>query len=117
MGTAPVTDNFKANIPKCKGVQMKKKYKPVALKVKPVAGTVPEDFCIERKIKGDLLADMLKLDPNLPPFILTGHFTEERKNQFLKEHNTGFLHTNKLNVLVDLVTKQNQVLAWEVEEK
>ncbi|KAG6898944.1 hypothetical protein C0995_007669, partial [Termitomyces sp. Mi166 len=80
--------NFKADIPKCKGVQTKKKYKPVALKVKPVAGMVPEDFHVERDIKGDPLADMPSLDPNPPAFILTGCFTEERKNQFLKEHDT-----------------------------
>ncbi|KAG6897543.1 hypothetical protein C0995_010346 [Termitomyces sp. Mi166 len=99
------TDIFKGNVPKCKGVQMKKKYKPVALKVKPVAGTVPEDFHVERNIKGDPLANMPPLDPNPPPFIPTGRFTEERKNQFLKEHDT------------DLVAKQNQAFAWEVEEK
>ncbi|KAG6894630.1 hypothetical protein C0995_013931, partial [Termitomyces sp. Mi166 len=29
---APTADVFKANAPKCKGVQTKKKYKPVALK-------------------------------------------------------------------------------------
>ncbi|KAG6872068.1 hypothetical protein C0995_013376 [Termitomyces sp. Mi166 len=89
---------FKANIPKHKGVQMKKKYKPVTLKVKPVAGTVPEDFGVERNIKEDPLADMLLLDPNLPPFTPTEHFTEERKNQFLKEHDTGFLHADELNI-------------------
>ncbi|KAG6867945.1 hypothetical protein C0995_004462, partial [Termitomyces sp. Mi166 len=86
--TALTADVFKADVPKRKGVQMKKKYKPVALKVKPVAGIVPEGFRVERDIKGDPLADMPPLDPNPPPFIPTGRFTEERKNQFLKEHDT-----------------------------
>ena len=35
-----------------------KKYKPVALKVKPVMGTLPEQFWIERKITSNPLADM-----------------------------------------------------------
>ncbi|KAG6869623.1 hypothetical protein C0995_001716, partial [Termitomyces sp. Mi166 len=60
---------------------------------------------------------MPPLNPNPPPFIPTGHFTEERKNQFLKEHDTGFLHADELDIFVDLVTKQNQAFAWEVEEK
>ncbi|KAG6896278.1 hypothetical protein C0995_011639, partial [Termitomyces sp. Mi166 len=110
-------DIFKADVPKRKGVQTKKKYKLVALKVKPMVGTVPEDFCVERNIKGDLLADMPPLDPNPPLFIPTGHFTEERKNQFLKKHDTGFLHADELNILVDMVAKQNQAFLWEVEEK
>ncbi|KAG6893610.1 hypothetical protein C0995_016575 [Termitomyces sp. Mi166 len=114
---ALTADSFKADIPKRKGVQTKKKYKPVTLKVKPVAGTVPEDFHVERNIKGDPLADMPPLDPNPPPFIPTGRFTEERKNQFLKEHDTGFLHANELDIFVDLVTKQNQAFTWKVEEK
>ncbi|KAG6870376.1 hypothetical protein C0995_013421 [Termitomyces sp. Mi166 len=41
---ALTADVFKADVPKRKGVQTKKKYKPVTLKVKPVASTVPEDF-------------------------------------------------------------------------
>ena len=40
-----------------------KKYKPVALKVKPVMGTLPDKFRIERKILGDPLAEMPKLNP------------------------------------------------------
>ncbi|KAG6894472.1 hypothetical protein C0995_014280, partial [Termitomyces sp. Mi166 len=84
---APTADVFKADVPKCKGVQTKKKYKPVTLKVKPVASTVPEDFHVERDIKGDPLADMPPLNPNPPPFLPTERFTE-RKNQFLKEHDT-----------------------------
>ncbi|KAG6895557.1 hypothetical protein C0995_012485, partial [Termitomyces sp. Mi166 len=60
---------------------------------------------------------MPPLNPNPPPFLPTGRFTEERKNQFLKEHDTGFLHADELKILVDLVAKQNQAFAWKVEEK
>jgi len=38
-----------------------KKYKPVALKVKPVLGTLPERFRITREIIGDLLKNMSRL--------------------------------------------------------
>ena len=36
----------------------KKKYKPVAQKVRPIPTTLPNHFRIERKITGDPLADM-----------------------------------------------------------
>ncbi|THU96470.1 hypothetical protein K435DRAFT_615149, partial [Dendrothele bispora CBS 962.96] len=35
-----------------------RKYKPVALKVRPVKTTLPEEFRILRKIEGDPLAGM-----------------------------------------------------------
>jgi len=38
-----------------------KKYKPVALKVKPVLGTLPERFRITKEIIGDLLKNMSRL--------------------------------------------------------
>ena len=99
--------------PKRKGVQVKKKYKPVAMKTKPVASQVSEDFRIERHILGDPLANIPSLDPNPPPFQPTPRFTDERKTTFVKEHNTGFLTPAKLNVLVNLVAKQDTAFAWE----
>ncbi|KAG5349398.1 hypothetical protein C0989_004172, partial [Termitomyces sp. Mn162] len=56
---------------KRKGVQVKKKYKQVTMKTKPVAGHVSKDFRIEQHIIGNPLATMLPLDPNLPPFVPT----------------------------------------------
>ncbi|KAG5333758.1 hypothetical protein C0989_004955 [Termitomyces sp. Mn162] len=68
----PFPTQFVANKPpKRKGVQVKKKYKPVAMKTKPVAGHISEDFQIEQHIIGDLLATMPPLDPIPPPFIPT----------------------------------------------
>ena len=63
--------------PKCKGVQVKKKYKPVAMKTKPVASQVSEDFRIERHILGDPLANIPGLDPNPLPFQPTPCFNDE----------------------------------------
>ncbi|KAG6871688.1 hypothetical protein C0995_001348 [Termitomyces sp. Mi166 len=102
--------SFTAGTPKRKGVQTKKKYKPVTLKVKPVAE-------MNDHIHGDPLVRMPALDPNPKPFILTGHFTQERKDQFIKEYDTGFLHKAELNVLVNMIAKQNEAFAWKVEEK
>jgi hypothetical protein len=56
----------------------KKKYKPVAKKVRPVIGELPKKFHIERKIIGNPLHDLPILNPNPPPFIPTDRYTLER---------------------------------------
>ncbi|KAG6877140.1 hypothetical protein C0992_010716 [Termitomyces sp. T32_za158] len=94
-----------------KGVQVKKKYKPVALKVKPVTSSISENFKIEHCIVGDPLANMLTLSSNLSPFKPTGCFTEEHRQQFVSNYDIGFLTTSKLNILTDLMSKQNQAFA------
>jgi hypothetical protein len=65
---APYTDLF---------LSAKKKYKPVAKKVRPVIGELPEKFCIEHKIIGNPLDDLPTLHPNPPPFTPTDHYTLE----------------------------------------
>ena len=54
-----------------------KKYKPVALKVKPMYSDLPEKFRIKRDIKGDPLTDMPELKPISPKFTPTGRYTQE----------------------------------------
>jgi hypothetical protein len=56
----------------------KKKYKPVAKKVRPVIGELPEKFQIERKIIGNPLDDLPTLSPNPPLFIPSDHYTLEQ---------------------------------------
>ena len=55
------------------------KYKPVALKTKPVIGELPAEFRILREIIGDPLIDIPKLLVNPPDFVPTGRYTQERK--------------------------------------
>ena len=55
----------------------KKKYKPVARKVRPILDTLPSRFCIERNIIGDPLTDIPTLSPHPPPFTPNGRYTEE----------------------------------------
>ncbi|KAG6878369.1 hypothetical protein C0992_008225 [Termitomyces sp. T32_za158] len=115
--TSDLSNNLSSYItaPKQKGVQVKKKYKPVALKTKPVTSSVSKDFRTKQKIIGDPLADMPLLTPNPPSFIPTGRFTDEQQKQFIADYNKGFLTTAKLNVL-DLMAKQNKAFAWEDSE-
>ena len=60
-------------------LKTKKKYKPVALKTRPLQADLPEKFRIQRRIIGDPLADMPILDPNPPPFTPGVRYTEERR--------------------------------------
>jgi len=66
-------------------------YKPVALKVKLVYAELPEHFRIKHEITGDPLVDLPKLNPNPPDFTPTGHYTQERMNEFDQIHKEGFL--------------------------
>jgi len=67
-----------------------KKYKPVALKTKPVLGELPEKFRIIRNIKGDPLEHLPTLNPNPPKYSPYGRYTQERKD-FFDNANSGFL--------------------------
>ncbi|KAG5652454.1 hypothetical protein H0H81_004998 [Sphagnurus paluster] len=92
----------KTLVAKIKGVQTKKKYKPVAQKVRSVVASCPDDFRIERKIIGDPLASMPKLDPNPVPYRPQGRYTEERMLQLDHEH-PGFLTEAERRIMHDLI--------------
>ncbi|GLB43661.1 putative integrase core domain containing protein [Lyophyllum shimeji] len=113
----PDTDGLvTVNQVKVKGVQVKKKYKPVARKVRSVVAGTPENFHIKREIKGDPLADMPALDPNPPPFTPTGRYTQERMEQLDKEH-PGFLWPDERRLMHDFMCKQNAGFAWNDSER
>ena len=67
------------------------KYKPVALKVKPIYAELPEQYRIIRDIKGDPLKNMPRLNPRPPDFVPMGRYTQERKDEFDKIHKGDFL--------------------------
>ena len=66
-----------------------KKYKPVALKVKPILGTLPERFRITREIVGDPLQGMPKLPEHPPVFEPRGRYTLKRKEKLDMAHEEG----------------------------
>ena len=99
-----------------KGVVTKKKYKPVAKKVRPVIASVPNKFRIERNIIGDPLAGLPILSHNPPPFVPTGCYTEERKCA-LQERHGAFLLPDKMHLLHHLMSLQNDAFAWSDLER
>ncbi|KZT22251.1 hypothetical protein NEOLEDRAFT_1218332, partial [Neolentinus lepideus HHB14362 ss-1] len=84
-----------SDIPLDAFVQTKKKYKPVALKVRPVGATLPKEFRIERNITGDPLADLPTLSPRPPRFSPTGRYTQERRDALHKVHGSDFLNAEE----------------------
>jgi hypothetical protein len=94
----------------------KKKYKPVALKVKPHIGTLPDKFRIIRNIIGDPLKDLPILPVVPPTFTPTGRYTEERKEIFDKL-NAGFLLLSERDLLHYFMMVHNDGFAWETSER
>jgi hypothetical protein len=93
------------------------KYKPVALKVKPIVTGLPEQFRIKREIKGDPLEGMPALSPNPPDYIPTGRYTQERKDEIDKIHSDDFLWIEERKLMHHLMMEQNQAFAWDDTER
>ncbi|KAG6852200.1 hypothetical protein C0991_002142, partial [Blastosporella zonata] len=99
--------------PKIKGVQVKKKYKPVALRTKPVAASIPDNFQIKCNIIGNPLCDIPILSVNPPPYVPTGQFNQERKDQFVETHDNGFLSKSEIDLFIHLMCLQNKGFTWD----
>ena len=95
---------------------VKKKYKPVALKVKPVIGELPDKFRIIRQIIGDPLQNLPILPTNPPPFTPTGRYTQERKDLFDKL-NPGFLLPAERDLMHYFMMAHEDGFAWETSER
>ena len=93
------------------------KYKPVALKTRPVVQELPAEFRIKREIIGDPLAEMPKLSPNPPDFIPTGRYTQERKDQFDNVHEGDFLLPEERKLMHHFMMQQSYGFAWDDSER
>ena len=111
----PTVSAFQGAITK-KGVVAKKKYKPVALKVRPVIAELPEWYCIHRHINGDPLQGILTLNLTPNPFTPTGRYTLERHDEV--DRNYGdFLWDEEHTLMHNFMFQQNRAFAWNNTEK
>jgi len=94
-----------------------KKCKPVALKVKPVLGILPERFRIIREITGDPLKGLPKLPEHPLEFSPKGRYTAERKEKLDLGHRSNFLWPEERKLMHWVVAEQNQAFAWEDNER
>ncbi|KAG7449163.1 uncharacterized protein BT62DRAFT_887293 [Guyanagaster necrorhizus] len=83
--------NYKPWFDKTAAIYASKKYKPVALKIKPVLATLPGKFKIIYNIKEDPLKDLSELSTKPPEFILTLRYIMERKEYIDSIYNSNFL--------------------------
>src|SRR5208282_1818630 len=97
-------------------IATKKKYKPVARKVRPVLDDLPAKFHIIRNILGDPLADLPVLNPHPPSFTPTGRYTKERMIQFNKDNN-HFLLPQERALLHHFMMLHNEGFAWDNSER
>jgi len=111
----PMVSTFEGVIMK-KGVVAKKKYKPVALKVKPVIIELPKQYQIHHHIMGDLLQGILTLNPTPPPFTSTGRYTLERCDEVDRNHG-DFLWDEECTLMHNFICQQNRAFAWNNTEK
>ena len=95
---------------------VKKKYKPVAQKVRPILDTLPSHFHIERNIISDPLTDLLTLSPHPPPFTPCGCYTEEQHAKMDDLHSTDFLWPAEHELLHHFVSLQNEGFTWDDSE-
>ena len=93
------------------------KYKPVALKVKPVVQELPAEFRIKREICGDPLLEMPILSPRPPEFTETQRYTVERKEKMDKAHAGSFLLSEERKLMHHFMMLQNQGFAWDDTER
>jgi hypothetical protein len=94
-----------------------KRYKPVAIKTKPVYAELPDRFRIKREIKGKPLENLPKLNPCPPDFVPTGRYTQERKEIIDEVHKGDFLWPEEKKLVHHLMTEQNQAFAWDDTER
>ena len=93
-----------------RGIVRKKKYKPVAQKVRPVVMQLLGKYRIVREIQGSLLENMLVIEKVLPPFKPMGRYTEEHKEVLEKAH-PGFLWEGEMELLHHFMMLQNKGFA------
>jgi hypothetical protein len=94
-----------------------KRYKPVALKTRPVYGELPEKYRIKREIVGDPLEGMPTMPSNPGEFIPTGRYTQERKEIIDKSHGENFLWDEERKLMHNFMMMHQDAFAWKDSER
>ena len=95
----------------------KKKYKPVAKKIRPTYTDLPEKFRIVRNIAGNPLATLPVLPTNPTSFVTTGRYTEERKAIIDKAHPDDFLWPAERDLMHQFMCIHQDGFAWNDSER
>ncbi|KAJ3474731.1 hypothetical protein NLI96_g12289 [Meripilus lineatus] len=79
--------------------------------------TLPEKFRIRREITGDPLEHIPSLSTNPPPFVPSGRYTAERREQLHRDHGSEFLNPAEFDLMDDFMVKHDTAFAWDDSEK
>lgn len=90
----------------------KKKYKPVALKTRPILADLPQKFHIERTIRGNPLTNMPVLSLTPPPFTPTSRYTMECRDVIDELHKGDFLWPEERCLMYHFMCLQEKGFAW-----
>ena len=93
-----------------------KKYKPVALKIRPIETELPSQFWIICEIKGDPLQDLPILPTRLANFVPTGWYMAKQKEQFDQVHTGNFLLPEEWKLVHQFMCLQNGTFTWTDSE-
>jgi len=94
-----------------------KKYKPVALKVRPVYEELPERYRIKREILGDPLAGMPELPIHPTEYVPVERYEQDRKDFIDSAHPGDFLRPQERMLLHNMIVKQKEAFAWNDQER
>lgn len=93
-----------------------KKYKPVALKTRPIYTDLPEQYRIKREILGDPLEGMPELPVHPTPYVPVERYEQDRKD-FIDDAHPDFLKPQERMLLHNLIVNQKDALAWNDLER
>ena len=105
------------HIPQVSTFAAKRKYKPVALKTRPLLADLPDKFWIVQNIIGDPLADIPTISPTPPPFTPTGRYTTSHHDIIDKAHPGKFLWPAERELMHHFMCLQNQGFAWDDSQR
>jgi len=114
--TEPILDRTSHITPTSHKRSTGKKYKPVALKTKPIIAELPGKFRIVRNIIGDPLEQLPILPTHPPDFKPSGRYTSERMELF-DENNSGFLLPAERKLMHYLMMVHQDGFAWNDSER
>ena len=107
-----------AIIEECEGheVYISKRYKPVAIRVKPVPGVFPSEASVKRNMPSDVLTGLHPLTSHPPEFVPTARFTQERMTA-LEINKDGFLWPEEEKLFKHVFKLNERVLAFEEADR
>ena len=115
--TSPTTPIFSLKTQTLLTIFARKKYKPIACKIRPIETELPSQFCIICDIKGHPLETLPHLNPRLPNFKPTGQYTTKRCDQFEDVHTGNFLLPEERKLVHHFMCLQNGTFVWSNKER